>query len=229
MDKRLTLYHGSEQQVPTPCLDAGKANNDYGQGFYCTMQYDLACEWASKHKGLQGFVNKYELDLDGLKILDLTEKKYSILHWMTLLLQHRTFTLTNPISVEARTYLIEHFDISLQGYDLIKGYRADDSYFSFAEDFLNNTISIQHLAKAMKLGDLGIQYVLISSKAFKQLQFLNAETVENDIYYPRYNSRDVEARNKYKSSKLNLSAISNELYVLDILRGGISDGDPRIP
>ena len=229
MENRIVLYHGSEREVSKPNLKAGKENNDYGRGFYCTMQYDLACEWASKHKGLEGFVNKYELDLDGLRILDLTSKKYNILHWMTLLLQHRTFALMNPISVEARTYLRAHFSIPLQGYDLIKGYRADDSYFSFAEDFLNNTISVQHLAKAMKLGDLGIQYVLISSKAFKQLNYLGAEQVDNQIYYPRYNSRDVEARNKYKRSKINLSVASNELYVLDILRGGIIDGDPRIP
>ena len=49
-------------------------------------------------------------------------------------------------------------------YDVIIGYRADDSYFSFAKDFINNTISVEQLAEAMRLGELGIQIVLKSER-----------------------------------------------------------------
>lgn len=225
----MILYHGSDQTVSQPNLHAGKRNNDYGQGFYCTAHYDLACEWASKRKGLSGYVNQYELDMSGLRVLDLTDKRYNILNWMTLLLENRTFTLTTPISVQARDYLKAQFGVALDGIDVVKGYRADDSYFSFAEDFLNNAISVQHLAKAMKLGKLGIQHVLVSEKAFGNLRFVRAEQVDNTAYYPRYSSRDLEAREKYRQSKAKLSIASDELYVLDILRGGIMNGDPRIP
>ncbi|MBR2627880.1 MAG: DUF3990 domain-containing protein, partial [Peptococcaceae bacterium] len=37
------------------------------------------------------------------------------------------------------------------------GYRADDSYFSFANAFLNNTLSLRQLEKAMMLGKHGEQ------------------------------------------------------------------------
>ena len=229
MGKILTLYHGSDCEVPTPDLTKGKLNNDYGRGFYCTEHFNLACEWASKRKGIGGFANQYELDLTGLKILDLTKKEYSILHWITILLQNRTFLLTTPISAQAKKYLIENFGINTAGYDLISGYRADDSYFSFAEDFLTNAISVQHLAEAMRLGKLGIQHVLVSEKAFEQLRFICAKPVENDVFYQRYIDRDTEARQKYKESKANLTIASDELYVLDILREGIQNGDARIP
>ena len=226
MSKIITLYHGSTEKIEHPALGKGKRNNDYGQGFYCTAHRDLACEWASKLQGLDGYVNQYEIDTAGLKVLDLS--KYGILHWMTILLKNRTFTLTTPISIQGKTYLMEHFDIDKSSYDIIKGYRAEDSYFSFAEDFLNNAISVNHLSRAMRLGKLGIQYVLVSQKAFDALRFVQADPVENSVYYPLHMVRDTKARKAYRSSKANLTIDTNDIYLLDILRGGIEDGDPRL-
>lgn len=226
MSKIITLYHGSTEKIEHPALDKGKRNNDYGQGFYCTAHRDLACEWASKLQSLDGYVNQYEIDTAGLKVLDLS--KYGILHWMTILLKNRTFTLTTPISIQGKAYLMEHFDIDISDYDIIKGYRADDSYFSFAEDFLNNAISVNHLSRAMRLGKLGIQYVLVSQKAFDALRFVQADPVENSVYYPLHMVRDTKARKAYRSSKANLTIDTNDIYLLDSLRGGIEDGDPRL-
>ena len=228
MEQLLTLYHGSDTIVDSPSLDRGKPNNDYGRGFYCTLQYDLACEWASKIKGRAGFVNRYELQTEALRILNLSQKKFTILHWITLLLKNRTFVLSSPISIQAREYLLTNFSMDTSKYDMIIGHRADDSYFSFAEDFLNNTISVQHLAKAMSLGNLGLQHVLISEKAFAQLTFLEAEPVNTAKYNTLYAKRDLSAREAYKKSKTDLVANPNELYILDIIRGEIKNGDPRL-
>ena len=228
MEQLLTLYHGSDTIVDSPSLDRGKPNNDYGRGFYCTLQYDLACEWASKIKGRAGFANRYELQTEGLRILNLSQKKFTILHWITLLLKNRTFVLSSPISIQAREYLLTNFSVNTSNYDMIVGYRADDSYFSFAEDFLNNTISVQHLAKAMNLGKLGLQHVLISEKAFAQLTFSEAEPVNTAQYNTLYAKRDLSARKAYKKSKSNLVVNPNELYVLDIIRGEIKNGDSRL-
>jgi hypothetical protein len=183
MKRILELYHGSDKIVEFPELRKGKISNDYGQGFYCTAQYELACEWASKLEGKDGFVNAYDIDISELKILDLTSRQYNVLNWLTILLQNRTFVSTSPISAQAKEYLVDNFNVDVSGYDIIKGYRADDSYFSFAEDFINNTISVQHLAKAMKLGKLGIQYVLVSERAFEHLEFVKADVVSNQKYH----------------------------------------------
>ena len=226
--KNIILFHGTDHPIEKPVLDGGKVTNDYGMGFYCTEHYELACEWAAKVKGRPAVVNKYELQGAGLKVLDLSSSKYNILNWMTLLLKNRTFTLTSPISVEAKKYLLENFDVNVDGFDVIKGYRADDSYFSFAEDFLNNTISVQKLAKAMKLGKLGIQIVLISEKAFDQLHFIESQDIDNLKYFSAYDKRDKKARAKYVEERATIQTHEGELYMIDILRGGIKNGDPRI-
>ena len=46
MQKDISIYHGSQQIVEVPKFGAGKSYNDYGQGFYCTENIELAKEWA---------------------------------------------------------------------------------------------------------------------------------------------------------------------------------------
>lgn len=224
MKKKLTLYHGSTQIISKPEKEKGKPHNDYGQGFYCTENYNLACEWAAKNKGVQGYVNTYTLEIDNLKILNLSEPRFNILNWLAILLSNRTFALTSQISEEAKRYLLNNFSIDTNPYDIITGYRADDSYFSFAEDFLNNTISIEKLSEAMKLGKLGMQIALMSENAFDLLEFKESETV-NPLFYGKYLSRDLKARNDYKKSK---TSASSGLYIIDIIREEIKNGDPRL-
>ena len=228
MAKQIKLYHGSDKIVERPELGKGSAKNDYGQGFYCTAHFELACEWASKNEAVNGYANEYVLNLSGLKVLDLSDPAYNILNWITLLIQNRTFASTTPISEQAKQYLIANFGVDVSGYDVIKGYRADDSYFSFARDFVNNTISVQQLAKAMKLGKLGIQYMLRTEKAFANLTYVGAQEVDSTVYHAKYLKRDLKAKSDYKKSKVNLAIDSNELYVLDIIRGGIKNGDSRL-
>lgn len=222
------LYHGSDHIIEKPIVQGGKKNNDYGYGFYCTKSYDLAGEWASKSEGEKSVVNKYTIALEDLKVLDLTMPKYSILNWLAILLKNRFFTLTSPISIQAKEYIIKKFDVDIREFDVLKGYRADDSYFSFAEDFLNNTISVQHLSKAMKLGELGIQYVLVSPKAFDVLKFESGEEIDKEKYYNLFLSRDLKARKDYANSKIDLSINSKDLYVRDIIMEEIINGDPRL-
>ena len=108
------------------------------------------------------------------------------------------------------------------------GYRANDSYFSYARDFLQNTISVKRLAQVMKLGNLGNQVVLVSEKAFEQLTFIGTEEAKQDIYFPLRKKRDELARMSYLSDRKGSALDPNDIYVLDIIRGGIKADDPRL-
>ena len=158
---KIALLHGSDHVIERPDFHLGKRNNDYGRGFYCTQELPMAMEWACK-QNTDGFVNKYSLEQDSLNVLNLLDGNYNILHWMALLLQNRTFRLSNEIAVDARDYIIDNFSIDLKEYDVVIGYRADDSYFSFAESFVQNELSLRSFNQALKLRKLGEQTVLIS-------------------------------------------------------------------
>lgn len=226
MKKSYIIYHGSVDVIEKPKYGHGNIRNDYGLGFYCTEDIELAKEWAVA-ENRDGYANKYELDTNGLTCLDLTDPQYNILHWITILLENRSFTLKNDITKAGKKYLIENFSIPYKEYDLIKGYRADDSYFAYAESFLNNTISCQRLAEALRLGNLGEQIVIISKKAFEQVKFLGYEIASTDIYYPLRKQRNEKARMEFLSDKRG-AFDPNALYLNEILRGGIKPNDPRI-
>jgi len=225
MDKLITLYHGSEKIVEQPIFGEGKRNNDFGIGFYCTENEELAKEWAvsSVH---DGFSNRYMLDTEYLNVLNLNSPEYTILNWIAVLVEHRLFSIKTPIARKAKQYLIDHFSINVNAYDLIIGYRADDSYFDYAESFLNNGISVEQLAQAMQLGKLGEQIVIKSKYAFSKLNYEGFNVAEKDKYYVLRKSRNDEANQLYFDM---LEADDDGLYIRDIMRGGIKNNDPRIP
>ena len=61
MEKSIIIYHGSKQIIKNPTLYGGKENNDYGYGFYCTKEIELAKEWACPDNN-DGYANEYLLD-----------------------------------------------------------------------------------------------------------------------------------------------------------------------
>ena len=225
MEKWITLYHGSDQLVEEPTFGKGRVNNDFGLGFYCTESEDLAKEWAVSSLR-NGFANRYTLDTEYLNILNLNSPDYTILNWIAVLVEHRLFSIKTPVARRAKRYLIDHFGVNVNAYDLITGYRADDSYFDYAESFLNNGISVEQLARAMRLGKLGEQIVIKSQFAFSRLRYEGFDVAEKEKYYVLRKARDEEANRAYLEM---LEEESDGLYIQDIMRGGIRNDDPRIP
>ena len=226
MKKDFIIYHGSQKIIKAPAFGEGNPKNDYGLGFYCTESLQLAKEWACTEEN-SGYANKYTFDMSNLKILNLSSDKYNILNWLSILLENRIFKISNDIATEGKEYLLEHFLPEYKDYDVIIGYRADDSYFSFANSFLNNTLSLSQLEKAMYLGKLGEQIVLKSKKAFEQIQFNEIITAEKEIYYPMKTARDKEAREAYRNERQGRRA-SDAVYLIDILREEWQTDDPRL-
>ena len=222
----MTLYNGSESIIEAPEFGKGARNNDYGKGFYCTENIELAREWACA-KNKNGYVNVYEFDLTDQKDLNLNDRQYHILNWLAILADNRTYWQRGSIAEEAKEYIKTHFLLDVSPYDVIIGYRADDSYFSFAQDFVAGVISLEKLSEAMRLGKLGEQIVLKSEKAFEQIKYVRSEIVDREIYYVRKNEREREARKEYRMSKLQKDTI-NQLYMIDIMREGMENDDARL-
>ena len=224
--ENIILYHGSTKIIQQPVFGEGNQKNDYGLGFYCTENLELAKEWASTERN-DGFANQYEINTEGLSTLYLNHNPYHILNWLSILLKNRTFIISQGLPFEAMQYLLAIFLPEYENYDLIVGYRADDSYFSFANAFLNNTISLEQLSLAMKLGKLGEQVVLKSEKAFSSLTFKENIPVDSSLYYPKRMARDRQARNDFQQMKSAVST-SDAVYMIDILRQQWTNDDPRL-
>ena len=220
------LYHGSCSIIEKPVFGQGKRYNDYGIGFYCTDSLEMAKEWGVSHDK-DGYANCYELDCDGLRILDLNDPQYCILHWLAVLLENREFESTSALAAEAKEYLLNNFSVDYEAYDTIIGYRADDSYFSFAQDFINGTISFRQLNNAMHLGKLGQQFVLKSKNAFDNIKFKGYETAEYDIWYQKKMLRDKTARREYFDVERNKRQ-RGDIYIMQIMDEEMKADDLRL-
>jgi len=222
----MIVYHGSDHIIETPLYNGSKRTNDYGYGFYTTENKELAMEWACSDNR-DGFANIYELNTDGLHILNLNDSQYTILNWLAVLTKYRSYWQSGSVAEEAKNYLQKNFFVDPSGYDIVIGYRADDSYFSFAQDFVSGAISLRKLSEAMRLGKLGEQVVLKSKKSISQIRFIDAEAAAAEIYFEKKSIRDRDARRAYRLSRKEAENI-NELYMLDIMREEIRNGDPRL-
>ena len=226
MSNEITVYHGSPKMIEKPVFGAGNPQNDYGLGFYCTESAELAKEWACSAE-TDGFANQYTLNMEDLSVLSLTGGEYHILNWLFVLLENRKFRIGGDIAKLAKSYISENFAVNYKQYDIMKGYRADDSYFAFASAFLNNTISLAQLEKAMVLGKLGEQIVLLSEKAFRSIEFVGAISAPKEIYFPKKLARDTAAREDFQKEKERGSLLT-EKYVMDIIREGWKNDDTRL-
>lgn len=188
------LYHGSEFIAEKPEYGKGNIHNDYGLGFYCSSNKELAKEWAARKSG-HGYLNRYVIRDDRFRILDLTKPPYdNVLYWVSLLMRNRELSsgLKDDCPREIR-YLEEKYWIDVSRFDVVIGYRADDSYFRFPEAFVRSEITLESLNTIFQTGELGKQYVLMSERAFHLLHFIDYEEVfeiSKEDYYRRKGTAD---------------------------------------
>ncbi|MDR0852603.1 MAG: DUF3990 domain-containing protein [Clostridiales Family XIII bacterium] len=237
-----TLYHGSRTILETPIPEKGNRHSDFGSGFYCTESLARAKEWACDD-ARGGFVNTYSLSTEGLKILDLTAPPFGLLYWLALLAEHRIFRLTTRDASQGREYLRANFLPAPEEYDAIIGYRADDSYFAFAQDFLDNAITYKQLIQALSFGKSCEQFVLKSPKAFAALHYEYSDFVDGNTFFEMRKSRDVEMRSRYSEKRRENDADAKKryysaarfalpdadaVYLTDITRKEMWQGDERL-
>lgn len=195
---KIILYHGSPNKVVVPQFGFGEGKHDYGKGFYLTENIELAKEWAvCRPDETNGWVHKYELETADLKILDFQE--HDILSWLAELMKHRDASDSRRYKVLSQKFIAE-YGIDTSEYDVIKGWRANASYFYIAKEFVRDNIDIEILEELLSLGGLGIQYCIKSELAYSKLAEIEDGLISVDYseFNEKYNERDIIARKKMR-------------------------------
>ena len=221
------LFHGSDKVVEWPSKKGGRLHNDFGQGFYCTPNLDLAREWACS-EATSAFANHYSFEPGfELKVCDLSGPDYHVLNWLAVLLVNRVFQMEMDAPATIKDYIIKEFLPDLSCFDVIRGYRADDSYFQYAKFFLHGGMNIEQLNRALHLGNLGEQVFLQSEKAFDALVFLTAEDVDKSVYLPKRKARERRAREDFSRIKEG-AKVFDGIFAIDLYRNKIKNDDARL-
>ncbi|MCQ2802065.1 MAG: DUF3990 domain-containing protein [Bacilli bacterium] len=215
----MIFYHGSKRIIDKVIVNGSDVDNDYGPSFYVTLEKESAKEWACKN-GSVGIVNKYSIkndDFNSLKILDLTNKdKYSVLTWLAILMHFRNLDNSFKTTFKSRLLWLEKYYVDVNQYDVIKGFRADDSYFKFPLKFISGLLSYESLEKVFKFGNLGIQYAFMSNKAVNKLKYLSSEMC--DISYVGKYYQIVKDGSLKFEQLINEPINDKETFITDLLK-----------
>ena len=103
---------------------------------------------------------------------------------------------TSPSYLRSVEKFVAKYGVDVSGCDVIRGWRADASYFFIAQQFVRNQIDMSILDDLLRLGDLGKQYFFKSERAFAALKELDDEKefVDVSVYRLRYDASDEQAR-----------------------------------
>ncbi len=195
---KIILYHGSPNRVIMPQYGFGEGKHDYGKGFYLTENVELAKEWAvCRPDETNGWVHKYELDITDLKILDF--QQHDVLSWLAELMKHRDADDSRRYKVLSEKFIAK-YGLDTNECDVIKGWRANASYFYIAKEFVRDNIDIEILEELLSLGGLGIQYCIKSKPAYSKLNEMTDGLicVDYNEFNDKYNERDISARNNMR-------------------------------
>ena len=198
---KIILYHGTPERYFIPTFGKGENKHDCGKGFYLTENLELAKEWAvCRPENNNGWVHKYELDCTELRILDF--KEYDVLTWLAELMKHRAASDSKRYRILSERF-IEKYGVDTEKYDVIKGWRANASYFYIAKEFVRDNVDIDILEELLSLGGLGVQ---LANEVL---------SVEYEEFNNKYNLRDITARNKMRelieSDKNKLTNVFSDL------------------
>ncbi len=214
----MKLYHGSKKIVSMPIWDNKTVQKDFGGGFYATESEELAREWAAADEN-GGFINIYELDTEGLKVIDLCSSDRDIREWLAVISNNRVIPSHSKKEEAKGSEIIRQYLPDLTGIDMIKGYRADDSTFSLCRAFLTGRITAEKLQERMVSSDTGEQVLLCSEKALNRLEYLDSDAVDGGIYYPKRRIRDLGLMNSLSDVPVQSSEGSYPaVYLNDAMR-----------
>lgn len=193
---RTILYHGSASEVVVPTFGLGDDHHDYGRGCYLTDDESLAREWAvCRPENTNGWVHAFRLNDPTLKVLDFQEK--GVLAWMAELMKHREAGRSRRFTMLSQKF-VEKYGVDTSDCDIIRGWRANASYFYIVTEFVHDEIDVDILEDLLMLGGLGVQYCLKTKRAFDAVEKVIGypQRVDYAMFNAKYSARDREARDR---------------------------------
>ena len=153
----MKLYHTGYLQIPAPDIKRGRANADFGQGFYTTPDEAFARRWARTHKGQDTVLNIYELDVSGLNVKEFARNE----DWFKYIRRNR--------AGQADAY---------PGFDVITGPIANDTIYDTWGIITGGLLTAAQAMQVLTVGPQYVQTVLKTEKAAGQLKFISAAVLD---------------------------------------------------
>lgn len=159
-DNRLVVYHGSKKGIEGDIAPISRNHCDFGKGFYLGTEPMQPLTLVCDEKKPKFYTLKF--DLSGLKVLDV---KVGI-EWAMLIAYYRGY-----MDYVKDTPIYKKYAMT-EGYDVIRGYIANDRMYQVMKRFFEKEITDVALINSLSVLDLGEQYVCVTGRACRQLEVI---------------------------------------------------------
>lgn len=149
----MILYHTGFQEIRAPDPHVGRANADFGQGFYLSDDIEFSKRWARERKGENTYLNAYEFSFDGLRIKRLSKDT----EWFTYIFDNRSGRAD-----------------AFSDYDVVIGPIANDTIYDTWGILTSGFLHPETALRVLQLGREYRQIVLKTEKAVSALHFQSA-------------------------------------------------------
>ncbi len=160
-DDKLIVYHGSKKGIVGDIAPKSREFCDFGKGFYLGTDASQPLTLICDEKKPKFYTLKF--DLTDLKVLHVELG----IEWAMLIAYYRGYM--NEVKGSS---IYNKYAKMADGYDVIRGYIANDRMYQVMKRFFEKEITDVALINSLSALDLGEQYVCITEKACKQLEIL---------------------------------------------------------
>lgn len=189
------LFHGSKKEIEGEIdIKKGRINNDFGQGFYVGESYEQAISYVSNYNNSSIYYISFDdRDLSCKKYNVNQEWMFTIAYYRGTLDKYNNHPLINKIINESRNY------------DYIIAPIADNRMFHIINLFTSGELTDEQCKHCLAATNLGMQYVLKTSKAACRTKILERGYIPNNEreYYQNIKTNDaLLGDNKVKLARI---------------------------
>ncbi len=162
-DNNIILFHGAKKtfSLPIDFLKNSKSRNDFGIGFYLGQTFEQAANYISYIDACN--VYSFKLNLNDLKIY-----KFDVdTDWMIAIAYFRGW-----IEDYLETSFVKNVLDKIKDCDIIIAPIADNRMFDIITEFVEGNITNEQCKHALAATNLGLQYVLKTTKAVEHVNFI---------------------------------------------------------
>ncbi len=189
------LFHGAKSEIKGPVrIDAGRANNDFGNGFYTGESYAQAVSFVSAYNNPSVYL--IDFDKSGLSCA-----KYEVnQEWMLTIAYYR-----GALKKYSENAAVQSVIAKSRECDYIIAPIADNRMFSIINSFIDGEITDEQCKHCLAATNLGNQYVFVSEKSLDHIKLVERCFVPNieKKYYKSMRSEDAAlGDNKVKLARI---------------------------
>jgi transcriptional regulator with XRE-family HTH domain len=207
--KSKIIFHGSKNIIEGEISsNYGRANNDFGNGFYCGESIEQTTSFVSRFQDSSIYILKFDNKNLKCEFFDVDQE------WMLAVAYFR-----GKLKEYENNEIIKNIIEKVKNSDYVIAPIADNRMFRIIDRFIDGEITDEQCKHCLAATNLGNQYVFLTEKATSKISILERcyiARAEREFYYKQKEEDVNDSDNKVKFALIKYKREGK--YIEEILK-----------